>query len=94
MLKSDPVQKKLVEEELTTRHNDWKSSDWDELEWDNVKDLQVRELVAERKKMADVAQQADCLKCPKFVKHVSFSVMITGRKPLTQSSSQCNMTSG
>ncbi len=70
MLKSDPVQKKLAEEELTTKYCDWESADWNELEWDKVKDLQVRELLAERQKMAQIAQQAHCLSCPIFQKHV------------------------
>lgn len=43
---------------------------WDELDWGKVKDLQVRELLVERQKMADIAQNAQCLKCPHFLKHV------------------------
>lgn len=70
MLKSDPVQKKLAEEEFTTKYCDWGSQDWNELEWDKVKDLQVRELLTERQKVAHIAQQGQCLNCPNFLKHV------------------------
>ncbi|ERF76723.1 hypothetical protein EPUS_02262 [Endocarpon pusillum Z07020] len=69
MLNSDPVQKKLAEEEFTTRYCDWGDPDWNELEWDKVKDLQVRELLTERQKWAHIAQQGQCLKCPNFLKH-------------------------
>jgi antiviral helicase SKI2 len=73
MLKSDPMQKELAEEEFTTKYRDWNSTDWNELEWEKVKDLQVRELLVERQKMAQVAQQGQCLECPDFLKHVGFS---------------------
>ena len=70
ILKSDPVQEKLAEEEFTTKYCDWGSPDWNELEWDKVKDLQVRELLTERQKLTHIAQQGQCLKCPNFLKHV------------------------
>lgn len=70
LLKSDPVQQKLAEEEFTTKYCEWESADWNELEWDKVKDLQVRELLAERQKMAQICQQGNCLRCPNFLKHV------------------------
>jgi antiviral helicase SKI2 len=71
ILKSDPVQKKLAEEDFTANYGDWESADWNELEWDKVKDLQVRELFVERQKMAQIAQHGHCLQCPNFLKHVS-----------------------
>jgi antiviral helicase SKI2 len=71
MLKSDPVQKQLAEEEFTTKYSNWESEDWNELEWDKVKQLEVRELLIERRKTAQVAQDGYCLKCPHFLKHVS-----------------------
>ena len=72
MLKLDPVQKRLAEEEFTTKYCNWEIADWNELEWDKVKDLQVRDLLAERQKMAQIAQQAQCLRCPNFLKHVGY----------------------
>jgi antiviral helicase SKI2 len=73
MLNSDPVQKQLAEEEFTSKYSDWESADWNELEWDKVKDLRVRELLTERQKMAQIAQQGQCLECPNFLKHVGSS---------------------
>jgi antiviral helicase SKI2 len=73
MLNSDPVQKQLAEEEFTSKYSDWESADWNELEWDKVKDLRVRELLSERQKMAQIAQQGQCLRCPSFLKHVGSS---------------------
>lgn len=67
---SDSEQRKLVEDDFTGKYHDWKSADWNELDWDKVKDLHVRELLAERRQMAQVAQQAHCLSCPQFLKHV------------------------
>jgi antiviral helicase SKI2 len=71
ILKLDPVQKQFAEEEFTSKYSDWENTCWDEVEWDRVKDLQVRELLLERSKVAQVAQQGQCLKCPHFLKHVS-----------------------
>lgn len=71
LLNSDPVQKKLTEEEFIMKYCDWTAADWNELEWDKVKDLHVRELLIERQKMGNIAQQAQCIKCPNFLKHVS-----------------------
>lgn len=68
---SDSMQRKLAEEDFTAKYSDWKADDWNELDWDKVKDLRVRELLAERRMMAQIAQQAHCLNCPQFLEHVS-----------------------
>lgn len=82
MLNPDLVQKKLIEEEFTTKYNDWESADWDELEWDKVKDLRVREILAERRKVGQIAQQGKCLTCPHFVRHVSSLKLICSKTTL------------
>jgi antiviral helicase SKI2 len=71
IMQSDSVQRRLAEEAFTAKYSDWESADWNELDWDKVKDLRVRELLAERRTMAEIAQQAHCLSCPQFLKHVS-----------------------
>jgi antiviral helicase SKI2 len=65
------VQKQVVEEEFIDLYSSWVSPAWDELDWSKVKDLQVRELLVEREKMATIVQNAESLNCPNFVKHVS-----------------------
>lgn len=65
------MQKQVVEEEFIMLYSSWISPTWDELDWSKVKDLQVRELLVERQKMATIAQNAESLNCPNFVKHVS-----------------------
>ena len=62
-------QQRFVEEEFPHLYSSWNSTAWDELDWAKVKDLQVRELLSQRQKMADIAQNAHSLKCPTFLKH-------------------------
>ena len=71
MLSLDKVQKELVEQDFVEKYSDWSSNVYDELDWAKVKELQVRELLVERQKMATIAQNAESLSCPNFVKHVS-----------------------
>ncbi len=73
ILKLDAVQKQIIEEEFIKTYSSWISAAWDELDWAKVKDLQVRELLVERQKMATVVQDAESLGCPNFAKHVSTS---------------------
>ena len=95
ILKTDPVQEKLAEEEFTAKYSDWKSEDWNELEWDMVKQLEVRELLTERRKMAQVVENGQCLGCPDFPRHVSSLPKLPAEGlTLIQASSPCNMTSG
>lgn len=94
MLKSDPVQKQLVEEEFTAKYSNWESADLDELQWDKVKDLQVRELLAERQKVGQIAQGGHCLTCPDFLRHVSASITTCRQTKLTCASSVCNTANG
>ncbi len=47
---------------------DW---DADELDWSKIKDLKLRELVQKRIEAMAIAQKAECLGCPQFLKHVS-----------------------
>jgi antiviral helicase SKI2 len=94
MLKSDPVQRELAEEDFTAKYCHWESADWEELEWEKVKDLQVRELLAGRQTLARIAQQKQCLSCPNFLRHVGFLDDISLHTTLIEDSMECNMTSG
>lgn len=49
----------------------WTSTVYNEQDWTKVNELSIRELLVERSKMADITQNAKCLECPDFLKHVS-----------------------
>ncbi|EXJ78407.1 hypothetical protein A1O1_08807 [Capronia coronata CBS 617.96] len=68
-IKVAKVQKRFAEEEFVNVYSSWISTAWDEQEWSRVHELQVRELLLERMKMAQIVQNAQCLDCPNFVKH-------------------------
>lgn len=63
-------QKRIVQEELFQRSPSWTKSTWDETDWSRVKELKVQEVLNSRSKFAAIAQNAQCLKCPDFLKHV------------------------
>lgn len=48
----------------------WKASFWEELDWSRIKLLSIRDTLEVRKQQLQSAQQAHCLECPNFVKHV------------------------
>ena len=70
MLRLELVQKQVVEEDFIELYSSWISTVWEELDWSKVKDLQVRELLVERQKMATISQNAESVNCPNFVRHV------------------------
>ncbi|KAI9826149.1 MAG: hypothetical protein M1832_000598 [Thelocarpon impressellum] len=49
----------------------WTAPEWGELDWARVKDLQLRNVLDERKRMAELAQGRECIQCPKFLQHFS-----------------------
>lgn len=55
---------------MTLLCSDWASPTWDEHEWTRVRDMTVQEILGKREQAAKTAQQAHCLECPNFVKHV------------------------
>lgn len=66
----------------------WELDEWNELDWSRIKDMGLREIIDKRFKESIVAQKADCLKCPQFIKHVSILLLLFSY-PLTASSSLC-----
>jgi len=64
-------------EEIMQLCRDWTASAWDEIDWYRVKDMSVREIHDKRRAAAATAQDAHCLECPNFVKHVSIVLIIT-----------------
>ncbi|KAI9820336.1 MAG: hypothetical protein M1827_005958 [Pycnora praestabilis] len=69
VLKNDEEAVKLAEEELAKTCETWTATEWDELDWARVKDLQLRNVLDERRKVAAAAQSCKCIDCPDFVKH-------------------------
>lgn len=69
ILNSEIVQKEFAEEEFTNLYSSWSSPAWNEQEWGKVRELNVRELLAERKKAAELVQNSRCRECPHFLKH-------------------------
>ncbi|KIV98030.1 hypothetical protein PV10_01723 [Exophiala mesophila] len=69
LLNSDTVQKQWAEQDFVQLYSNWASAAWQEQKWDRVNDLGVRDLLIERNKMADIAQNGQCLQCPNFIKH-------------------------
>lgn len=65
-------QERFIENEFLKDYSDWTSRAYDEQEWTKVTELSVRELLALRAKAAESAQNAKCLDCPDFLKHVRF----------------------
>ncbi|KAK4695409.1 antiviral helicase SKI2, partial [Lecanoromycetidae sp. Uapishka_2] len=61
---------KFAEEELVKICSSWSKSQWDELDWSRIKELTTRDILESRKQEASKVQQAHCLDCPKFVKHI------------------------
>ncbi|KAI9885335.1 MAG: hypothetical protein M1823_002880 [Watsoniomyces obsoletus] len=55
--------------EMLSICSSWERDVWDELDWARIKDLQVRDILDERVKVAQTAQDRICLSCPNFVKH-------------------------
>ncbi|ETN43274.1 uncharacterized protein HMPREF1541_02433 [Cyphellophora europaea CBS 101466] len=69
ILNSSVEQERFIQGELLKDYADWTSKAYDEQEWTKVNELSVRELLAERARVADMAQNAKCLECPDFLKH-------------------------
>ena len=72
MLKGDPEALKLASDQLQPLCESWSFEDWDEINLSKfIKDMTYRGLLDERNKQAGLAQGRKCLKCPKFLQHVS-----------------------
>ena len=63
-------QKKFAENDFIAHYSDWTASVYNEQDWSKVQELRVRELIEQRKTVASGCQDAVCLSCPNFLKHV------------------------
>ena len=61
--------RQLASDQLLPLVQSWSFQDWDEVNWRKIKDLTVQNLLDERKKIAEEAQNKKCLTCPKFLQH-------------------------
>ncbi|KAI5287666.1 hypothetical protein KEM52_001476, partial [Ascosphaera acerosa] len=62
--------RKLAAIEFSPLCADWRDARWEEVDWSRVKELEVRELLAQRaEQAARLRASTACLACPEFVKH-------------------------
>jgi antiviral helicase SKI2 len=71
VLKKDQGVVQDAQAEVSKLCASWETPDWDELDWAKIKDLQLRDILDQRKHAADRAQHRECLSCPEFLDHVS-----------------------
>ncbi|KAF2084998.1 antiviral helicase [Saccharata proteae CBS 121410] len=61
---------KVARDEFSPLCKSWDYEDWSELNWFKfIKDMSIRTLIEERKKVGNIAQNRKCLQCPKFLQH-------------------------
>ena len=63
--------------------SNWELDEWNEMDWSKIKEMGLREIIAKRFEASAIAQKAECLKCPEFVKHVSIPIPFTSFLHLT-----------
>ncbi|KAJ9668094.1 Antiviral helicase ski2 [Coniosporium apollinis] len=68
-LSKDSEQQKLAQEELIPLCTSWTNPEWEELDWTKIKDLSFRNILDERRRAAEAAQNKVCIQCPKFTQH-------------------------
>ena len=86
---------KKAQEEIMRLCSSWELDDWNELDFSRINHLQLRETLATRKDESVLAQKAECLQCPQFIKHVSYPAPSFLNLPsLTTISSPCVTTNG
>jgi antiviral helicase SKI2 len=62
---------KLAQDQFLPLCRSWDYQDWDEFDYDRIKVLKFKEIDIARRKAGQEATQRECLKCPKFLEHVS-----------------------
>lgn len=73
VLKGDPEALKIASDQFQPLCESWTFENWGEIDISRfVKDMNYRGLLEERRKQGAVAQERECLQCPKFLQHVSF----------------------
>ena len=60
----------FAQAELTEICASWTPPYWEELDWTRVKELSVRDTMELRKQQIASVQNAHCVECPSFLKHV------------------------
>lgn len=60
-----------MQSEISKICSPWTAPYWDELDWSRIKQLSLRDTLEKRKQEIVVAQNARCVECPNFARHVS-----------------------
>lgn len=71
LLNSSTEQRKWADSDFVKNYSSWTDTLWDEQDWSKVTEMSTREIITERQKVAAICQNAKCLDCPDFLKHVS-----------------------
>lgn len=61
----------LAHLEISKIFESWEAPYWDELNWSRVKELAIRDTLEKRKQELVITQNARCVECPNFTRHVS-----------------------
>ncbi|KAI5302228.1 hypothetical protein KEM56_000900 [Ascosphaera pollenicola] len=69
LLTNPREQQVIAKKELVDLCKDWTTKEWDELDWTRIKELQVREILAQRDEQVKIMQSPTCLTCPQFIRH-------------------------
>lgn len=72
LLIQDPDTLKLAQDQFLPLCQSWDYEDWDEYDYSRINSLKFRELGDLRKMVGQDAVNKECLKCPDFLKHVSW----------------------
>jgi antiviral helicase SKI2 len=71
-IRGEAVTLQTAKEELNSLAEDWGKPEWTELDWTKVKDLSFQEIYEARKQQIAKAEDATCISCPGFAKHVRY----------------------
>ncbi|KAH0556316.1 hypothetical protein GP486_005759 [Trichoglossum hirsutum] len=70
-LKGDSDALQRGQEEVAKLFDSWMVPEWDELDWNRIKDMQLRNVLDERRKAGVCAQERRSIDCPNFLSHFS-----------------------
>ena len=68
-IKLPKIQKQIAEDDFVQHYSSWYTRDWDEENWSRDTAMRVREVVNIREMLMPILLHAQCLECPKFLKH-------------------------
>jgi antiviral helicase SKI2 len=61
---------RFAQAELAKICASWTLPEWEELDWSRIKELSIRDTMGLREQQLVKIENANCVECPTFVKHV------------------------